>query len=184
MAKKTSNGVIIHLPAGKTQTLSPSQRLLHSLLPFPAYTARPDTNIPTNPNIKVNTKYKENHQNPKPHQQKAYSHCAKSVKEVSITNILASRSIGSRSISASSPSSLPAMLLSPVPTQTQLNSLSPFLYVYTESETETERERERMCSSSRHGFSFHESAMYRLRNYIIYMVPCPHLFLFFHVYFL
>lgn len=40
MAKKTSNGVIIHLPAGKTQTLSPSQRLLHSLLPFPAYTAR------------------------------------------------------------------------------------------------------------------------------------------------
>lgn len=42
IANKAGSGVIVHLPTRKAQRLSPSQRLLHPLIPFLAHTARPD----------------------------------------------------------------------------------------------------------------------------------------------
>jgi hypothetical protein len=41
IADKAGSGVIVHLPTRKAQRLPPSHRLLHPLVPFLAYTARP-----------------------------------------------------------------------------------------------------------------------------------------------
>lgn len=43
MANKAGCGVIVHLPTSKAQSLPPSQRLLHPLLPFLAHTSRPES---------------------------------------------------------------------------------------------------------------------------------------------
>ena len=45
MANKAGCGVIVHPPTSKAQSLPPSQRLLHPLLPFLAHTSRPESSI-------------------------------------------------------------------------------------------------------------------------------------------
>lgn len=117
MRNKSRGGIIIHFPTSKTKILSPCQRFLHPLFPFLANLACPFSK-PYKiyiPQTLINERKKKKNfhivwfiffvtiflYSIMIHTSE-YTYWAKSVKEVNRTKIWANKSIGKRSISASS----------------------------------------------------------------------------------